>query len=385
MSLSNMSENKSSRSTFIFVMVSLICLAIMAYFVFTTGDADAKRSSMGKMQKMTQKVKSMESESTKKQAEIIELVDQYNNKPGKKLLALDTMELTNAERDQLEKLIQRESDVSAKTLLQEILRRKERITELKDMIARIEDQLPAPHIAHKGDSHYGIAFTYLVEQRGLTKEEAEKAIAKVALFEELAEGFKIWNFYTGDEYGTSVTQGDAKVSPNVFVHRAKKVLIADRDKALSQRDKLAGDIKVIEEKQRETDAQVTLLSNENQSLASRVDQLNEKVNSLFYRLDSKENLKKKGIIKSGFLKSAKLKDVSLDNFNRSLDLNNDDQLVISAADLGVEKIKNVVLYPRFYKKNKNYKILITPNKKHALLTLLNKDQYKSERVVIAVN
>lgn len=384
MSISNISDNKSSKSTIIFVVVSLICLAIMAYFVFTTGSSSTPPS-LGKMQHMTQKVQGMETEATKKQAEIIQLVDQYNNKPGKKLLALDTMELTNAERHQLEQLIDQEKDVSARTLLKEILQRKEQITDLKEKITSIEDQLPAPYIAQKGDSHYGIALTYLVEQKGLTKAEAEKTIARVALFEELAEGFKIWNFYNGAEYGTSVTQGDAKVSPNVFVHRAKKALLDDRDKALSERDKLAENIKTVEEKQRQTDAQVALLNNENQSLTSRVSELNEKVNSLFYRLDSKSNLKKKGIIKSGFLKSAKLKDVSPKQFNRSLDLNIDDQLVISAADLGVEKIKDVVLYPRFYKKNKNYKVLITTNKKHALLTLLSKEQFKSERVVIAVN
>jgi hypothetical protein len=105
---------------------------------------------------------------------------------------------------------------------------------------------------------------------------------------------------------------------------------------------------------------------------------------MFYRLGSQKNLKKKGMIKSGFLTPARLKDVAPENFDRSLDLESDDQLLISAKELGVPKIKDVVLYPRFYKKGTSYKIFITPDKKLALLTVLDKNRFKSERVVIAI-
>ena len=101
-------------------------------------------------------------------------------------------------------------------------------------------------------------------------------------------------------------------------------------------------------------------------------------------MDSQKNLKKKGILKSGFFTAAKLKDVSPEHFDRSLNLTIDHQLTISAADLGIQRIKDVVLYPRFYKKGTSYKVLITRNKRHALLTLLDKTKFRSERVVIAV-
>lgn len=250
----------------------------------------------------------------------------------------------------LEQQIAKEKDVSVRSLLKEILNKSDEISELREQIAQIENRLPRPHIAQKGESHYQIALAFLVSEKGLEEEQAQKLLKRTALFDQLAEGFKVWNFYNGDEYGTSVTQGEAQFSPNVFVHRAKKKLMDDRDKALSERDQLAEDIKCVQEKQVVADAQLGQVTREKENLAIQVVNLNRRVNSVYYRLDSLKTLKKKGILKSGFLSSAKIKDISSEHFNQSIDLNSSNELVISAEDLGIKKIKDVVLFPRFYKK-----------------------------------
>jgi hypothetical protein len=377
---------KKTKSAVFFISAVVSCLIVIGYFLLTTGESTVNKSSqVSRMRGLTRQVQGMESDVKKKEGEVIELVDQYQKKIDPNApLGFDIMGLSQEERELLEQEIGNEKDVSARSLLKKILKKKDEIRELKEEIAKIESLLPAPHIAKKGESHYQIALTFLVDEKGVKEERAMKMLSKTALFEEMAEGFKIWNFFNGEEYGTSVTQGDAKVSPNVFMRRAKKLLMDARDKAVSERDQLAENIKSIEEEQNEVITQLGQVTSENKSLQTKVSDLDRKVNSVFYRLDSQKNLKKKGILKSSFLTSTKLKDVSPRHFDQSLDLTVDDRLVISSADLGIEKIKDVVLFPRFYKKGTSYKVLITPNKKHALLTLMDKTKFKSERVVIAV-
>jgi hypothetical protein len=379
-------NEKKTKSTAFYIVGSVICLMVIGFFLLTDGGSTRDKSShVSHMQALTRQVQDMESNVKKEEGEVLELVDQYQKKTDTKApLGFDLMDLSREERELLEQQINQEKDVSVRSLLKEILKKKEEISELKEQIARIENLLPAPHIAKKGESHYQIALAFLVDEKGVDKEQAIEMLTRTALFEELAEGFKVWNFYTGEEYGTSVTQGDAQVSPNVFVHRTKKKLMDALDMAVSERDKLTENIKSLEEKQDKVFTQLDHVTREKENLVTRVSDLNRQVNSMFYRLDSQKKLKKKGILKSGFLTATKLKDVSPQHFDRQLDLTNEDQLVISASDLGVQQIKDVVLYPRFYKKGASYKVLITPNKKHALLTLMDKSKFKSERVVIAV-
>jgi len=382
-----MNENeKQTRSSVVYIAGTVICLMVIGFFLLTGGDGpDGNTSEVGKMKQLAGKVQGMESAVKQKKGEVIELVDRYKQETGTDApFGLNLAELSGEERKLLEEHIGKEKNVSARALLKEILDKKDEIGELKEKIAEIEDLLPAAHIARKGDSHYEIALAFLVDEKGVPTEQAKKILARTVLFEELAEGFKVWNFYTGAEYGTSVTQGDAKVSPNTFVYRAKKKLMDERDRAVSDRDILADNMIALEGKKAEVVNELDRVTKEKEDLAVTVTDLNNRANSMFYRLGLQRDLKKKGIIDKGFLKSAKLKDVAPGQFDRSLDLAMMDNLTISAEDLGVKKIKGVVLYPRFYKKGKSYKVLITKNQKYALLTLTDRDKFKSERVVIAV-
>lgn len=379
--------DKKTKSSALIIAVTVICLMVIGYFMITTGESNGKKpanTSISKMQDLTHQVKGMESAVKEKEGQVMELVGQYKSKTGKTPPVLDVTTLSREEREVLEQEIGKEKDVSIRSLLKEILNKKDEIRNLKDRIAAIEDLLPTPHIAQKGESHYKIALAFLVDEKGVEPEKAKKMLARTALFDELAEGFKVWNFYSGDEYGTSVTQGDADVSPNIFVHREKMRLVEEHDKVVWERDELAVNIKSLQEKQQTVISELDGVTKEKEVLAARVSELDKQVNSMFYRLDSQKNLKKNKILKSGFLASTRMKDVPAEEFDRTLDLSCDDQLVISAADLGVKKIKDVVLYPRFYKKGTSYKVVIASNKKHALLTLTDKTRFKSERVVIAV-
>jgi len=380
-------EEKKPKSMMVLGIVALVLtLGIMGYFLFFADDNNRETSNqIGQMQEMTQQVQGLESEVKEKQGEISELAKVYKEKLGKDIPTdFNPLDLSPEAQEFLKQRIGEEKDLSAKSLLEEILGKNNEIRDLKEKIADIEKLLPAPHIVQKGENHYQIAMNFLVNEKGLEKEQAMEMIKKTALFDELVEGFKVWNFYTGDEYGTSVTQGDANISPNMVMQISKKKLTAALDQAIFERDKLVEDVKTLEEKQGEVISQLDQVTREKDTLTTQVDDLNLRINSLFYLLDSEGNLKKKKILKSGFFTSTKLRDISPQVFNQAIDLRTNDQVLITAANLGIKKIQGVTLYPKIYKKGTGYKLEITADKRYALLTILEKEKFMNGRIVIAV-
>lgn len=57
-----------------------------------------------------------------------------------------------------------------------------------------------------------------------------KLAERTLLFDSLVPGFKVWNFYSGDEYGSFITQGNAPISPNEISRRNKKALVMPKIK-----------------------------------------------------------------------------------------------------------------------------------------------------------
>jgi len=251
--------------------------------------------------------------------------------------------------------------------------------------------LPKPHVVVAGENHFKIAMDFLMNEKGLDKKKAMELVERTALLDTMVPGFKVWNFFTGDAYGTSVTQGSAALSPNTIIRSAKKKLVDARDQAISERDKLGEDIKLLEERRNRIIQQLETLTQEKENLITRVTSLNENnqhmqqtVNSIFYLLDTQSNLKKNKILKGGFLRATKLQDVSPEHFTMTIDLRNGNQIPVSATELNIDKIRSITFFPKFYKQGEDYNITIAPDKLTASVTLLKAEKFKNERVVIAV-
>ncbi|MCP5050682.1 MAG: hypothetical protein GY940_26195 [bacterium] len=389
-------KSANSKPTALIMVVVLLAVAIlaMAYFLFIKGPGETETEATGQvrqMQELTQKVQGLEADVKEKQDEILETMEEVKKKTGGESIGVTTMNLSDEEQELLQKRIDDEKDVSVKSLLEDILDRNNEIRELKVKIAEIEELLPKPHLVGPGENHYRIAMDFLINEKNIDKKRAMELVERTALLDTMVPGFKVWNFYSGDEYGSSVTQGTADISPNTLIRRAKKKLVDSRDQAVSERDKLSMDVKTLEEKRDRIVKQVDMLANEKENLISKVGELNqqnqemqETVNSLFYLLDTQRNLKKKKIIGGGFLKSTKLKDVSPEHFTMSIDLRDNSQIPISAPDLGVRKIRSVTLFPKFYKNGTDYNITIAPDKQTASVNLLDALKFKNERVVVSV-
>ena len=378
-------EKKRPWVLYIIVALLVAALVVLGYFLFIKEKPiDEGTAQIRQMQQLTQKIQGLESDMKKKQDEIFTLMNEYKEKSGEPFMGVNPLNLNKEEQKLMEQKIKEEKDVSIKSLLEEINEKNIELRDLQRKIKEIEALLPKPHIVKVGENHYQVAMDFLLNEKKVEKKRAMRLVERTALVDPIVPGFKVWNFYTGNAYGTSVTQGTAPISPNEIIRRAKKKLVDARDEAISERDELAEEIKKLDERRNEIVNQLNLLSNEKENLINKVSDLNQQVHSLFYLLDTQQNLKKKGILKGGFLKSTKLRDVSPEYFSMSVDLRSQNQILISASEMGIRKIKSVTLFPKFYKQGTDYQVEIDPDKQNAAVTILDTAKLKNERVVISV-
>jgi len=251
--------------------------------------------------------------------------------------------------------------------------------------------LPKPHVVEKGENHYQIAMNYLLNEKGVDKTRAMELVERTALFEPIIPGFKVWNFYAEDEYGTFITQGTAPISPNQIQRKIKKELVDAKDRAVSEKEQLQSDITEMEARRNELISQLDLLSQEKQNMLVRMSDLNQEnqemqtaLNSVYFAMDLPRNLTQKGIIKGGFLRSTKLQKVDFAMFDRSLDLRGSPTIIAAAADFQLSRIKDVTIYPSYFKLDTDFKVEFDEAGQNVTITILDIKKFKSEKIAIAI-
>ncbi len=387
------SEEKKPKLLYAVIALLLVVVIVLAVSLFKgKKEADQLSPQVKQMQATVQKIQSLETDIQTKQNEVFSLLKEYQTKTGQSLAEINVLNLTPEQKTILEEKIKNEQNVSIKSLLQEILNRNNEISELKGKVSELEALLPKPHVVEKGENHFEIAMKFLTEEKGIEKSKAMELVERTALFESLVPGFKVWNFYADDEFGTFVTQGTAPVSPNQVQRRIKKALVDARDKAIAEKEQLNQEVAALENRKTELINQLDTLNQEKESLLSKLSELDRentimqtKLNSLFFILDLKDNLEKRGILKGGFLRSTKLQSVNADEFKLSIDLRQEDTVNIDAAAFNIEKIKSITVYPNFYQEGKEYSVSIAEDKKSASVKILDISKLKNERIVIAIN
>ncbi len=370
---------KNQLSYFSIIFPAMIVLAIVFFLIPI--DPGAKGSSSSKtvqMRKLAVKIGRLEAEVNEKQEELFNLLSAYNQRTGESLPVLKGLGLSDDERKIIEDKTINEKDISIKSLLRDILDRDSENSRLKSEMAKYEALLPKSHIASEGESHYQIAMDFLTIEKKVEKERASRLVEETILFDPLIPGFRVWNFYAGDEFVTFVTQGSAAISP-IELRKSS--------------EKYPGDIKGEEKR---LTAKINNLRSIRDQLESQIkDLLDEKqkmerlLNSLFYMVDLKENLLKKGIIKKGrflVLGLTKLKEISPEDYDydKKIDLRGKDIIEIHANQFKLGEIKKVTLYPEFYKEGIDYEVKMEGDKQKAIVKILNSEKFRRDRVVISV-
>jgi len=373
---------------------------IASLLVFLTGCNLIEKSQVEKMQKMASKIEQLNSEIEKKENAYRKILTEYGLKGDKELNAeeWDMLQLNDEQRKLLESRLASEKDSSYKALIQEILDKDDELKALRNEINDLQQQLPKPVIVKQGDNHYDICMKFLVEQKGLSPKDAQKLVERVNLLEYLLPGFEVWLFYDNNTFGTFVTKGTAEMSPNQIKKYYKTKLINERDKAMEKAYKLQEDVASLEnrkkellsqlaelEKEREAlNMKISNLSNKNTSLVEQNKEKEKRLNSVYYHVDTYSNLKKKKIVDRVLFGRPQLKKFNAVSFEQIIDLRNADSIVVSAAELGLEKIKKVYVMPRHFIENKDYKVDLTTDRQKAVIYIINPTKFMMSKVLIAI-
>ena len=303
----------------------------------------------------------------------------------------ETLQLTDDQKKALEERIKNEKNSSYQALLQEVLDKDKEIKDINSKLAKLKADLPKPDVARPNDSHYGMALRFL-KKKGVPEAEAKKLVSRVAILDKLAPGFEVYHFYANGTYGTWVSQGRAKISPNDLVRQEREKVEGERDEAVAQNEKLQEEVTDLASQKQKIEEEIVGLRSERMSLVEERAKLQSdnaaqvsKLNSLHYLVGKRDTLKTDGVIEIPvFAKDRAGKNWRDEVFTQSLDLRSAKTITIKAADLGLKKIGKVSVVPGSYVKDEHYKLTLSEDKQTATVELINASRFKNDKVVFAV-
>jgi hypothetical protein len=382
-------ESKPSSHT-VTVGISLTILFITAFFISCSIDTTKGEKSPANppyVESVKEKLVGLENEIQKKENEKLKLIARFEAKTGKKFPIGEMFNIGNKEREVLEEYIRKEKNISIKDLLKTLVKKEDEIRELQEEHKTLNEQ-HKPHVVKPGENHYQIAIEYLLFQRGLDKSEAKKLLDKAVFFDPLTPGFKVWSFYDGKEYSSFVTQGEASISPAELERRKKeeieKLIEEERLKALERENELKKATEEFKSAQLKKQNELEAAKERNRQIEEQKRLMEQQLNSLYYLVDTEKNLIDSGVIAGGFLKRKKLKTLNPTDFKNSIDLRVSKTININAGLLGLKKIKKVMLFPKHYRNDVDFKIDIGQDKQEANVVILKEEKFKKQCLIISV-
>lgn len=320
------------------------------------------------------------------QAKFLELAEKFEQRTGRKLSGVS---LNGDEAALLNTMLSREEDISLKGLLNEILDTRKTIASLEDHIDELKGQLPTPDIVKRGDTHSELAIDYLVKNHALDRKEAGKLARRSLLTENIATGMEVWHFYADGVYGTTVTQGTARVSPYFLNVRSRRKLREERDEALALATSLEAEITVLEATRdqlssdlRQLQGRHVVLQEERDVLVDQKADLVESDESVYFYVDTKRRLREQDILAPAGMR---LKEWRKDLFTQKIDLRYQSTLKVYADDFGVRKFRRILLLPRTrFVENEDYQIDYREERTVAVIQLDSIDKFKNDAFVVVL-
>ena len=320
------------------------------------------------------------------QARFLGLAQKFEAKTGRKLSGVS---LSGEQAALLETMLSKEEDITLKSLLDDILDTRKSISSLNDHIDELKAELPTPDRVERGDSHMGMAVDYLSQTHGLDAKEAEALARRSLLTENIAPGMEVWHFYADGVYGTTVTQGTARVSPYFLNVRSRRKLRQERDDALAlaasleaeitvleaTRDELRGDLRVLT-------ADFEVLKDERNDLEDQRDDLVTADESAWYYVDTRRNLREKDILPPVGMR---LKEWKKELFTERLDLRRQTRFTVYAEDFGVRRFRRIMLLPRNrYIEKQDYTVEYRDDGQVGVVQIENLEKFKNDAFVVAL-
>ncbi|MEE2829108.1 MAG: hypothetical protein VX498_07965 [Myxococcota bacterium] len=319
-------------------------------------------------------------------AKFVELNKAFEERTGRKLTGV---QLTDRQAEILQTMLAKEEDISLKGLLQQILDTKDHIEDLDAQIEDLKSELPTPDVVQRGDTHLGLASDYLMKNHGLSKEDAQRLARRSLLTNNMAPGMEVWHFYADGVYGTTVTQGTARVSPFFLNVREKRKLRRERDDALALAASLEAEIVVLEATRDELTRDLTdmtrkrdVLQVERDDLFVEREELVEADESVYFYVDTRKRLREKDVLPPVGMR---VKEWRKDLFTQSIDLRRKKSLRVYAEDFGVRKFHRIQLLPKErYREKTDYQVKYDETKQVATIHLRNVERFKNDAFVVVL-
>lgn len=371
------------------IVVVLVIVVLVFHFLSRRQPTEVKN-----FQELVLQVDKFNSQISEREQKIMELVRKYNAanpNAGLDTAGIATMGLSPEQAEILARRVAQEKDVSYRGMLQEVITLNSQIDDLQRELMDVRSKLPAPQVVKQGDSHFKVCLDFLLE-KGVLEDEALKLIEQSALTTELLSGFEVWNYYNDGVFGSFVTQGSAKISPNELTRATKRRIDTERQSLIQARNVKEQEVRDLESRRSELMNQIEKLEEERVAMLSQMSQMAErnedlarKLHSVHYVIGTFKDLDKQGVINKPTVGKWKTEDIERIENPAVLDLRSDNRITISAAALGMGRISKILLFPRLYDDGPDYRIVISDDRQSATVVLQDVDKFQLAKLAIAVD
>jgi uncharacterized membrane protein YqiK len=377
------------------VIIAIIVIVIIAIVLLFHFLSRREPAAVQNFEQLVMKIDKLNGQIMTREDKIRGLVHRYNE--GHPENAIDTaglgkFGLTPEQAEALSQRVAQEKDLSYRGLLQEVIDLNQEVSRLNLEMQEVRSRLRPPHEVEKGETHFDIAMNFLTKEVGLPEEEALKLVEQEALFPELLPGFEIWNYWGEGVFGTFVTQGSARISPNELMRASKRKIDQERQTLIAARNRAQEEVTDLETRRAELGAQVDKLETERSQalaqialMAEQNAELARQLNSVVYQIATFETFEKQGILEKPTLGKWRARDLEKMTSTSSLDLRQSQEIPFSAADVGLSRVSKVIVFPRYFVEGTDYRIIHSDDRKSGTVTLLKPERFQLVKLAIALD
>jgi phosphopantetheine adenylyltransferase len=378
------------------IVVVLVVVVLVFHFLSRRQPTEVKN-----FQELVLHVDKLNTQISDREQKIMDLVRKYNTTHPNAAFdttGISSMGLSPEQAQVLAQRVAGEKDISYRGMLQEVININGQMDKLNQEMAELRAQLPAPYVVRQGDSHFKVCLEFLTD-KGLSEADATKLIEQNALTTELLPGFEVWNYYRAPKepddkpiFGSFVTQGTARMSPNALTRATKRRIDTDRQNLIQARNQKEEEVKDLEARRTELMDQIKQLDEERKSMMSKMEDMAGKneamakqINSVTYQIATFKDLSKQGVVKKPTLGKWETGDLDKITNTSVLDLRADNRITLNASSLGLGRISKILIFPRSYDEGEDYKVVITDDRQSATIVLQKPEKFQLSKLAIAVD
>ncbi len=371
------------------VIVVLVVIVLVFHFMSRRKPEEVKN-----FQELVMRVDKLNTQIGDRESQIMDLVRKYNTAHPEEAFdttGIATLGLSPEQAEMLQKRVAQEKDVSYRGMLQEALDLTNEVDRLNAELLDVRSKLPTPQEVKQGDSHFKLCMEYL-QNKGVAEDEAMKLIEQTALTTELLQGFEVWNYYNEGVFGTFVTQGGAKMSPNALTRATKRKIDSERQTLIQARNQKEEEVRDLESRRAELMDQIRQLDVEKNSMmrqmeemASKNENLAKQISSCRYVVHTFKELSRVGVIRKPGLGKWETGDLAAMPDPATIDLRADNRITFTASSIGLGRIGKVLVFPRSFKEGEDYNITVSDDKQTATVVLERPEKFQFGRLAVAVD